>query len=261
MQDRTACPTEFLTFATELAELAGDLHRRHFRASYAIETKNDGTIVTAVDKAVEETVREAIMRRYPAHGIRGEEFPSHQEDAEFVWIIDPLDGTREFVHGFPLFCFLLGLSWRGKFVLGLAHQAVAGDLWLGADSHGTRWNGTPVHTRVCPTLASATVSTPGYDSFCHDRGNTLLPIRRSVKDVVTADSSYVLGLLAMGRMDAVVSAGFALHDYAAFEPIVRNAGGLICDWSGADLGLHGDGTVLAVGDPALRLPIGELLKA
>ncbi|MBV9523045.1 MAG: histidinol phosphate phosphatase, partial [Alphaproteobacteria bacterium] len=169
----------------------------------------------------------------------------------FVWIIDPLDGTKEFIQGLPLFGFLLSLVHRGEFLLGLAEQPATRDRWIAAEGLGTRLNEARVATRPCPRLADATVSIMGYDSFCRQHSERLAPIGAQARANVIADSFYVFGLLAMGRVDAIVSAGFMLHDYAALDVIVRQAGGAVTDWQGRRLGLSSDGSILAVGDPAL----------
>jgi len=247
----TSCPAQLVSFANHLADVAGDILRAHTHRPVDIEIKPDGTQVTNVDKAVEQAVRHEIQSTYPEHGIRGEEFPAVRADAEYVWIIDPLDGTREFIYGLPLFGFLLALAHRGDIVLGLADQPATRDRWLGADGHGTVFNGTPVTTRSCPTISEAIISTMGYDTFCAQHHDRLAPMRILARGRVTADSFYVFGLVALGRVDLIASSGFALHDYASLDAIVRNAGGMVTDWQGRRLTLTSDGTILAVGDAAL----------
>ena len=243
---------EILAFAHHLADIAGTILREKAEAPPAVETKPDGTPVTDADRAVEQAVRAEINRAYPAHGIRGEEFPPERENAAFVWIIDPLDGTKEYIQGLPLFGFLLALAHRGRFVLGLADQPQLRHRWLGADGHGTTRNGRQVATRQCLTLADAVISTMGYDTFCPTRHATLAPLRQRARNTITADSFYVFGLLAEGRADLIVSDMFALHDYAALDAIVRNAGGMVTDWSGQPLAMAGRNTILAAATPALH---------
>ncbi len=245
------CPDELVEFAGHLSDVACQILRRHTHRPLDIEVKGDGSPVTNVDREVEAAVRAEIERAYPAHGIRGEEFPATRPDAELVWIIDPLDGTKEFIQGLPLFGFLLALCHRGRFILGLAEQPVTRDRWLGAAGHGTRHRGEKVTTRRCPALAEATLSIMGYDSFCRAHHDRLSPIGAAAKARIIADSFYVFGLVAMGRVDAIVSAGFALHDYAALDVIVREAGGEVTDWQGKPLELASDNTIIAVGDKAL----------
>ena len=249
------CPAELVAFAHTLGDTACDLLRQFARGPVAVETKSDGTPVTEVDRAVEAAVRTQIHHHFPAHGIIGEEFPAERADAPFVWIVDPLDGTKEFIQGLPLFGTLIALAHHGRIVLGLAEQPLTRDRWLGADGHGTTWNGATAHVRPCESLSQAVLSTMGYDSFCPHRAATLAPLRARARNTVTADSFVVFGLLATGRVDAIVSDGFALHDYAALDAIVRNAGGSMTDWAGQRLTLHSDRTVLAAGDARVAAEI------
>jgi inositol-phosphate phosphatase/L-galactose 1-phosphate phosphatase/histidinol-phosphatase len=254
------CPAEFVAFAQRLGDLACDLLRRFARGPLAIETKTDGSPVTHVDRAVESALRDALRAAHPGHGVIGEEFGAERADAEFVWIIDPLDGTREFIQGLPLFGTLLALAHRGRIVLGLSEQPLTRDRWLGADGHGTTWNGTPARVRPCDSLGRAVLSTMGYDSFCRHRHGVLAPLRQDCATTANGDSFLMFGLLAAGRVDAVVSDKFALHDYAAEDAIVRNAGGVITDWAGQRLTLTSDGTILAAGDARLAAELLGRLK-
>jgi inositol-phosphate phosphatase/L-galactose 1-phosphate phosphatase/histidinol-phosphatase len=253
-----SCPAELVAFAERLGEIAAGLLREAARGSFRVEIKPDGSPVTEVDKAVETALRAEIRRAQPAHGIRGEEFPPERAEADWVWILDPLDGTKEFIQGLPLFGTLIALAHRGRIVLGLAHQPLTGDRWLGADGHGTRWNGAAASVRPCLSLGEAVLSTMGYDTFCAAEHDRLASLRARCRGVVTGDSFYVFGLLAAGRIDAIASRGFALHDYAALDAIVRNAGGRMTDWRGKRLALDSDGSIAAAGDGRV---LAELLAA
>ena len=253
-------PDDLLAFANHLGDLAGGILRDKFARPPAVETKADGSPVTDADHAVEQAVRAAINGAHPGHGIIGEEFPAERKDADYVWIIDPLDGTKEYVQGLPLFGPLIALCHRGRFVLGLAEQPLLAHRWVGADGHGTTRNGRPVHTRAGVALADAVISTMGYDTFCAGRHAVLSPLRSRARNTVTADSFYVFGLLAEGRVDLIVSDRFALHDYAALDVIVRNAGGTMTDWCGKPLGMTSAGTILAAGSAALHAEARAALR-
>jgi fructose-1,6-bisphosphatase/inositol monophosphatase family enzyme len=206
-------------------------------------------------------VRAEILRHYPAHGIHGEEFPAERLDAGFVWVIDPVDGTKEWVQGLPLFCFLLALCRGEEIVLGLMEQPLLHHRWLAAAGFGTRRDGRTVTTRNGRGLDEAVVSTMGYDTFCGQDHDRLQRLRRFHRRTVIADSAYVFGLLAEGRVDLIASDGFALHDYAALDAIVREAGGTVTDWSGRRLGRHSDGTILAAGSAELHAEALAVLAA
>ncbi len=250
-----ACPTEYIDFAHRLGNIAGDILRDRANADLVLEIKPDGTPVTAVDRMVESSLRGEIERVLPAHGVIGEEFPSRQTDAEWVWIIDPIDGTKEFIQGLPLFGILLALAHDGELVLGLAEQPLTRDRWIGASGHGARRNGSQARVRSCATLDLAVVSVMGYDSFCSAFHEPLSLIRKSALSVIVADLFYVFGLLASGRVDLIVSNGFALHDYAALDVIIREAGGTMMDWNGQPLTMRSGPSVIAAGDPGLAAQV------
>jgi histidinol phosphatase-like enzyme (inositol monophosphatase family) len=251
----THCPPDLVTFAHALGDIACDLLRQFARETLVVDTKGDGSPVTQVDRAVETALRDAIRRVHPGHGVIGEEFGQDRGDAEWVWILDPLDGTREFIQGLPLFGTLIALAHQGEIVLGLAEQPLTRDRWVGAAGHGTLWNGNPVSVRPCATLAEAVISTTGYDSFAAHRYDSLRPLRIGARGVANGDTWIVFGLLAAGRIDAVASDGFHLHDYAALDAIVRNAGGTVTDWAGHRLTLTSDRSVLAAGDARVHREI------
>jgi len=254
------CPAAFVAFAHRLGDLACDLLRGFARGPVAVDIKADGSPVTQVDRAVETALREAIRQAHPDHGVIGEEFGADRPEADWVWIVDPLDGTKEFIQGLPLFGTLIALAHRGSIVLGLAEQPLTRDRWLGADGHGTAWNGAAVQVRPCASLDQAVLSTTGYDSFAAHRGDALRALRQGCRTTVTGDTWLVFGLLAAGRVDAVASDGYALHDYAALDAIVRNAGGRMTDWSGRRLTLASDRSVLAAGDARLHAELLARLR-
>ena len=254
------CPAEFVAFAHHLGDIACDILRTRASLPPQVEIKGDGSPVTDTDKAVEHAVRAEILRAYPAHGIHGEEFPPIRLDADYVWVIDPLDGTKEYVQGLPLFGFLLGLMHGEETIIGLAEQPLLRHRWLGAKGHGTTRGSTPVHTSAHRTLEDAVISTMGYDTFARAHHARLARLRLNHRKTVIADSFYVFGLLAEGRVDLIASDGFALHDYAALDAIVRHAGGTVTDWSGNPLGRHGNGTILAAATRELHAEALAALK-
>ena len=239
------CPKEYVEFAHRLADAAGAIQRRHFRQPVEVEFKSDASPVTQVDRETERALRELIEQRYPDHGILGEEYPPVREGGEFTWVLDPLDGTKSFLAGMPVFGILIGLARAGEFVLGVIDQPILRDRWLGADGHGTIFNGVRVHTRQCAALADAIVFLgKPYDA-------KIAGLRPHVKWARYGGDCYGYGLLAAGFVDMVVDAGLDDHDFAALEPVVRNAGGAVTDWQGQALKLGASGQVVAAGDPQL----------
>ncbi len=245
------CPAGLVELAHDLADLAGGVHRQHFRRPLAVDSKPDGSPVTAVDRDAERVMRERIERAHPDHGIEGEEYPSRNAAAEYVWHINPLDGTKLFLSGVPLFGTLISLSRSGHFLLGLVDQPILRDRWLGANGHGTVLNGKSVRTRACESLSQAGVCTYGPDGHAAPFDDAIRRVGTRAKWMRYGAECYDFGLLAAGFSDAYLDAGLAVHDFAPLEVLVRNAGGSVTDWEGRPLTTESDGKVLAVGDGRL----------
>ena len=246
-----ACPQEFVAFAHKIADGVGEVHRRYFRKAVRMQIKVDASPVTNVDQESEQVMRDMVHKRFPGHGIIGEEFADHQRDAEYVWVIDPIDGTRQFISGKPLFALLLALAHKGEFILGVIDQAILKERWLGADGHGTLYNGSPAHTRRCPSLSRAVLSRPGYDEYTEGRNDVIDRVSAQAQWVEWGITPYDYGLIASGYMDAMINSGPKLWDLAPIDPIIRNAGGKAVDWHGKPLNLESPDHVIVAGDPAL----------
>src|SRR5689334_22112779 len=146
-----------LALADALADAAGGVIRRYFRQKIAIEDKRDLTPVTIADREAETAMRRLIEARFPEHGILGEEHGRTRPDAEYVWLLDPIDGTKSFISGIPLFGTLIALTRNGRPVLGVIDQPISRERWVGAEGRPTSLNGAPVRTRTCADLAAATL--------------------------------------------------------------------------------------------------------
>ncbi|MDO6413876.1 histidinol-phosphatase [Sphingomonas sp. BIUV-7] len=234
-----------------LADAAGAAIRPFFRARFTVETKPDDSPVTQADRAAEAAIRAILEIERPDDGIIGEEYGTVREDAARQWVIDPIDGTRAFLAGRPLFGTLIALLEEDRPILGLIDQPIARERWLGAAGRPTLFNGAPAATRTCTTLARAHLGTtapnlfpaadqPGFDS-----------LRGQVRDTIWGGDCYNYGLVASGHLDLVVEAGLKLYDFAALVPVVEGAGGRMTDWAGEPLGRASDGRVIAAGDAAL----------
>jgi histidinol phosphatase-like enzyme (inositol monophosphatase family) len=245
-------PQNFLDLAHRMADASGDIVRAAFRQGFDTQTKADKTPVTDIDKAVERAVRELVAAHAPDHGVIGEEYPAERPDADFVWIVDPIDGTKSFICGIPLFGTLIALRHGGDYVLGVVDQPIMRERWIGADGHGASMNGKPIGTRACPKLADAVVTTSGPDDYAAFAYDDMRPVHKAGKWVMYGGECYDYGLLAMGFHDVMIDADLHEHDYAAPAALIRNAGGIVSDWRGAPLGPASDGRILAVGDPALH---------
>ena len=207
-------------------------------------------------------MRAVLARHFPDHAILGEEGGEERAGARFRWVLDPIDGTRAFITGRPIFGTLLALLDGDTPVLGLIDQPITGERWLGAAGRPTVFTGPygRAGCRPCAALAEAELSCTSPAIFLPDQAPRFDALAAGVKRVTWGGDCYAYGLLALGQVDVVAEATLQLWDWAALVPIVEGAGGRMTDWTGATLRPGGDGTVLAVGDPALLSPALEMLK-
>ncbi len=252
----------FRATAEAAAEAAGAVIRPLFRSQLLVEAKGDASPVTEADKAAERVIRALIAERHPDHGVIGEEYGETRPDAEWVWVLDPIDGTRAFVTGRPLFGTLIGLLHRGRPVLGLIDQPATGERWIGIDGQRTEFRSTmggAIGCRPCARLGDAELSCTSPDMFDADTAPRFAAVKAAARRTTWGGDCYAYGLLALGLVDAVVDATMKPWDWAALVPIIEGAGGSCTDWAGRPLRLDSDGTVLALGDRALLAETSGLL--
>jgi myo-inositol-1(or 4)-monophosphatase len=225
----------FRDFLLELAAASGDFIRPYFASpDLVVETKSDRTPVTQADRGAEELMRQMIHQRFPTHGILGEEFGPENADAEFVWVLDPIDGTRAFAAATPLFGTLIALLHNGQPVLGAIHQPILHQLVIG-DGDRTTLNGQPVHVRATPDLAAATLlCTDVLSPAQHQDGEAFAALARRVKQLRTWGDCFGYLLVATGWADIMCDPILNPWDIAALIPVIRGAGGVITDWQGRD---------------------------
>lgn len=257
----TPVDAALIAFANELADAAGEIVRRHFRRGVAVDDKPDLSPVTIADREAESALRALIEKRFPEHGILGEEHGTVRVDAERVWVLDPIDGTKSFISGVPLFGTLIALMERGAPVLGVIDQPISRERWIGARGHKSTLNGAPISTRTCPSLGSATLFATSPDMFRDADAEGFQRLKGAVKLPRFGGDCYAYGLLAAGFIDLVVEAGLKPYDYSALVPVITGAGGSMTDWQGKALGLQSDGRVLACGDPRLASAARGLLAS
>lgn len=227
-----------------------------------MDAKGDASPVTEADRGAERAIRAVLGERFPGHGLWGEEYGADRADAEWLWLLDPIDGTRAFVTGRPLFGTLIALLHRGVPVLGLIDQPVTGERWLGVAGQPTRFRsamGGVARCRPCPALAQAELSCTSPDMFEPHQEPGFQRLRRAARRVTWGGDCYAYGLLALGLVDVVVEATMKPWDWAALVPVVQGAGGIVTDWQGQPLTLASAGEVLALGDPALLAEAMALL--
>jgi myo-inositol-1(or 4)-monophosphatase len=254
---------ELLGFAHRLADAAGAAIMPHYRTGIAADNKSGGSgfdPVTVADRAAERAIRDLIARSYPSHGVIGEEFGAQGTDAEFVWVLDPIDGTKSFITAIPLWGTLIGLLRDGAPFLGLSDHAFLKERFWGdgraAFGSGATRSG-PLSSRKPVRLADAVIfagSSCVDDPVLSARLRALSPKVRMIR--YGADC-YDTAMLAEGHIDAILQTGLDIYDIAATVPIVTGAGGLVTALDG-DAAIRA-GTILACGDPALHAELLPLL--
>ena len=245
-------PAELVALAERLADAARPIANRYFRTAVTVDDKTDASPVTIADREAETAMRALLTEHVPQHGVFGEEHGAVRIDADYVWVLDPIDGTKAFITGLPIFGTLIALLHRGKPVLGVIDQPILGERWLGAAGRPTTFNGSPAQTRACRELADASLATTGAHYFGeHDAEHFMaLAAKTDHKRMVMGGDCYNYAMLASGHLDAVCESNLKLHDWAALVPVVEGAGGSMSDWNGEPLGPGATGHVLALGDPA-----------
>jgi inositol-phosphate phosphatase/L-galactose 1-phosphate phosphatase/histidinol-phosphatase len=206
-------------------------------------------------------MRAILAKEVPDHGIVGEEEGRHNADAEYVWCLDPIDGTKAFITGKPMFGTLVSLTHNRVPVLGIIDQPVSCERWLGVAGRSTTFNGTKCATRRCAALRDALLNTTTPDMFEGRDASAFERLAKSVRHALYGGDCYAYGLLASGHIDLVVEAQLKPWDYCALAPIVEGAGGKMVDWQGDALVLGSDGKVIAAGDPSLVRLVVEAVKA
>jgi histidinol phosphatase-like enzyme (inositol monophosphatase family) len=241
-----------LDLAERLADAAGAAILPHFRRLERVELKADLSPVTIADRAAETAMRELLARERPADGILGEEFDRVAGTSGRLWVLDPIDGTKAFVTGKPLFTTLIALVEDDVPVLGVIDQPWTRERWIG---HGdvASLDGAPIRTRRGIALEQAVLSSTAPGMFATEAERKAFDrLHAATASLSWGGDAYAYGLLAAGCLDLVLETNLQPFDLAALVPIVRAAGGRITDWQGRPLTLRSAGDVLAAGDVDLH---------
>ena len=255
---------EFTAFAHELADASGAAILPMFRADVSIDNKSlKGSFdpVTAADRAGEQAMRELIMARYPDHSIRGEEFPAHEGSSPYTWLLDPIDGTRAFIIGLPVWTTLIGLLKDGAPHIGIMDQPFVGERFVGTPD-GAHVNGplgeSGLKTRDIGALEGAFLGTTHpARSRTDDKFRRYEALEQRVKQHRYGGDAYFYCLLAAGQMDIVLDAEMDDYDIVALIPIIEQAGGVVSTWDGGSPASGGD--IIAAATPELHSAALEVL--
>ncbi len=246
-----AVPEAFVALAGRMADAARAAVMPHFRArALAVDDKADSSPVTAADRECERTLRAIVAREQPEHGVVGEEMAATRADAEWVWVIDPVDGTKAFVTGKPLFGTLIALLRHGRPVLGIIDHPAIDVRYVGIAGRPSARNGQAIRVRACGALKDAWLYATTPEMFRPGaEAEAFTRLKKKVKHPVYGAECLAYGLLAEGFVDLVCEATMKPVDYLPLVAVVEGAGGVITDWQGRPLALDSPGQVLAAGDP------------
>jgi histidinol phosphatase-like enzyme (inositol monophosphatase family) len=262
-------PVDFVRFIEDLATASGEAILPFFRTALGAEDKSRGGVfdpVTEADRAAEAVMRRLIADSFPEHGIIGEEFGQVRPEADYVWVLDPIDGTKSFISGMPVWGTLIGLQHKGVPCYGMMHQPFTRERFSG-DGRSAMWSGvSPVgkpatrklHVRACEELAQATLMTTHPSLLAP---GTLDPFRRVEEKVRLSrygGDCYAYCMLAAGFVDLVIESGLNAYDIVALIPIIEGAGGIVTSWTGGSAAEGG--TVIAAGDPRVHAQAMDLLR-
>lgn len=241
---------DYLDFACTLADKSRAMLLAAAARPPEVDIKADASFVTTTDKAVEQALREMIRARHPDHGILGEEFGDINLDADFVWVLDPIDGTAAFVAGIPVYGTLIGLAFRGRPFVGVIDHPVTEERWTGVAGRMAEKNGRPIRVRSCASLDTAYATCSNPDFMTADEQARFARLRSRAQYVQYGGSCYSYGVLASGRTDLAVDGGLDAFDVYASAAVIEGAGGVMTDWTGAPITLDMAGHVIAAGDRA-----------
>jgi inositol-phosphate phosphatase/L-galactose 1-phosphate phosphatase/histidinol-phosphatase len=249
----------FSATAIEMAALARRIALRYFRHPLTVEHKIDDSPVTIADRDIESALRRLLRERHPSHGIFGEEHGRERLGGRFTWVIDPIDGTKSFITGMPLFGTLIALLDDGKPITGVIDMPVLNETWLGRWGQPTELNGSPCRTSGRTELADCVLYATSPDTFDDATRPAFERVSRQVRLRRFGGDCYAYALVASGHIDLVVEAGLQPYDYLPLVNIIEGSGGVITDWTGRKLGLDSDGKVVAAASPALHDRTLELI--
>jgi len=246
---------ELDAFMVELNRVAASAILPLFRGDHGLINKFERGFdpVTEADKGAERAIRALISKHYPDHGVIGEEYGEDRPGQEFVWVLDPVDGTRAFISGLPLWCVLIGLRHQGRPVLGSIGQPYLGELYIGHAGGSrlmSRGESRPLKVRPCPDLTDALIATTDPETcFTGAELGAWRQVRAAARLARLGCDAYAYAMVAAGTMDLVVEAGLKSWDIEAAIPVIEGAGGLTTDWRGEPVGSDG-GQIAIAGDRA-----------
>jgi histidinol phosphatase-like enzyme (inositol monophosphatase family) len=250
---------DLLACANAMADAARPVPMRYFRKRLTIEIKDDASPVTMADKETESVLRSVLAEHFPEHGIFGEEHGQHGLDRRHVWVLDPIDGTRSFIAGVPLFGTLIACLEDGIPILGVIDIPALGERYTGIQGQPSRFDGDEIRTATTSRLADALVFPSEHGTPNDAVSRSFECVKRAARETRHGYDCYIYAQLAAGHIDAIIETDLAPYDYLALVPLIEGAGGRITDWKGEDLRLTSRGDVVAAASDALHRELLGLL--
>lgn len=255
---------DFAAFVDQLATVSGNTILPFFRTALGVDDKNGSghfDPVTAADRAAEQAMRTLIRRHFPEHGIIGEEFGNDRDDAEYVWVLDPIDGTKSFIAGMPVWGTLIALTRLGEPVFGMMHQPFMQERFTG-DGQSAHFRGPAgkrdLHVRLCASLAEAILFTTSPLLMQEPDRAIFHRVENKVRLSRYGGDCYAYCMLAAGHVDLVIETELKPHDIVPLIPIIRGAGGIVTSWDGGPA--EAGGRVIAAGDARVHDAALKLLR-
>ncbi|SEL28193.1 histidinol-phosphatase, inositol monophosphatase family [Roseovarius azorensis] len=249
-----------LDTALDIAGAAGEVALRHFNGTLSIASKDDASPVTVADQETEQYIRHRLQAHFPQDGIYGEEYGASGLDRETVWVIDPIDGTRSFIAGVPLFGLLMAMMRDDKAQIGICRLPALGQVYAAARGLGATLNGRPISVSGQTDLNRAMLFINEGEKIHTDHPHLFDRLLGAGALRRLSYDCQPHALVAAGQVDAVVDYGLKPYDYLPMIPIVQEAGGTITDWSGAPLDLTSDGRVVTAATAELHAALLDLLS-
>ena len=252
---------ELISFANHLADEVEPIIKKYFRTKLIIDDKEDESPVTMADKEIELKIRELIEKKYPEHGILGEEFEDKNINSEYIWVIDPIDGTRSFIAGHKDFGTLIALLHNKKPIIGIINCPMHDERWVGVEGKKTLMNDSEVNASSIISLDKSYLNTTGlyFDNDDHFKKGYNEVIKQ-VRHFRFGGDCYMYGLVASGFIEVVLENTLKPHDYMALIPIIQGSGGEISDKFGNPITLQSDGSVVACANKKLHTQVIEIIN-
>jgi len=250
---------EILDFAQSLADASGAVIKPYFRNNVSVLDKADESPVTIADKNAETAIRTLIEKRFPEHGIFGEEHGVKEGDGIHMWVLDPIDGTRSFICGVPWFGTLIAYLTDGVPKVGILDVPMMNERWVG-NVNETTYNGNLAKVRTGVSLNEASLFTTDMDLFDEGQMAGFNRLKSEVKCTRYGTDCYAYGLLSSGHIDLVVEAGLQPYDAMALVPVIKGAGGIVTGWNGEEITLDWDGRIVAASTADLHQQALKILN-